>query len=35
MLILMTAVSFAVAIALPALIIDWVIPPLINAVDRR
>jgi hypothetical protein len=35
MLILVTVISFAVAIALPALIIDWVIPPMINALDRK
>jgi hypothetical protein len=35
MLILVTIISFAVAIALPALIIDWVLPPLINALDRK
>jgi hypothetical protein len=35
MLILVTIISFAVAIALPALIIDWALPPLINALDRK
>jgi hypothetical protein len=34
-MLMVTAISFAAAIALPALIIDWVIPPLINAVDRN
>jgi hypothetical protein len=35
MLILVTVTLFAVAIALPALIIDWAIPPMINALDRK
>jgi hypothetical protein len=34
-MLMVTAISFAAAIALPALIIDWVIPPMINALDRN
>jgi hypothetical protein len=34
-MLIVTAISFAAAIALPALIIDWVIPPMINALDRN
>jgi hypothetical protein len=34
-MLMVTAISFAAAIALPALIIDWVIPQMINALDRN
>jgi hypothetical protein len=33
-MLIVTAISFAAAIALPALIIDWVIPPMINPLAR-
>jgi hypothetical protein len=32
---MVTAISFAAAIALPALLIDWVMPKMINALDRK